>query len=218
VRSAATAAAPHYPLRATHYALRTTGWSQQIKKQKTGWPRPCPCPPSDSPTSCAIRDQRGQRRRYWPPSAPWVQWPVRSWAGLRCGPGGQGSNLPPGPLGSVAGGPDRRRGAWFLCPSPLDPGPGGWGKARASRVFPARRSGPQLQVHAPARAVAAHPLAERLQTGPAPLHMPIFTVWRPGLVPIQTGAPAQIRAADRPSDTPAVRRGRCVASVDHTGL
>jgi hypothetical protein len=85
-------------------------------------------------------------------------------------------------------------------------------------VFPARRSGPQLQVHAPARAVAAHPLAERLQTGPAPLHMPIFTVWRPGLVPIQTGAPAQIRAADRPSDTPAVLRGRCVASVDHTGL
>jgi hypothetical protein len=38
------------------------------------------------------------------------------------------------------------------------------------------------------------------------------------LVPIQTGAPAQIRAADRPSGTPAVLPSRYVASVDHTGL
>jgi hypothetical protein len=67
----------------------------------------------------------------------------------------------------------------------------------------------------PARAVAAHPLAERLQTGASFLLQAIFTIW-PGLVPIQTGAPAQIRAADRSSGTPAVLPGRYMASVDHT--
>jgi hypothetical protein len=41
---------------------------------------------------------------------------------------------------------------------------------------------------------------------------------RPIFVPIQTGAPAQIRAADRPPATPAVLPGRYVASVNHTGL
>jgi hypothetical protein len=47
--------------------------------------------------------------------------------------------------------------------------------------------------------------------------IPFYT--RSGLVPIQTtGAPAQNRAADRPSDTPAVLPSRYVASVDHTGL
>jgi hypothetical protein len=44
------------------------------------------------------------------------------WAG--CGPGG--GNLAPGPLGSVAGGPDRRRG-WLLCLSPV-PAAGGHAK------------------------------------------------------------------------------------------
>ena len=47
--------------------------------------------------------------------------------------------------------------------------------------------------------------------------MSIFTTW-PDLVPIQTGAPAQIRAADRSSGTPAVLTSRYMASVDHTGL
>jgi hypothetical protein len=37
-------------------------------------------------------------------------------------------------------------------------------------------------------------------------------------VPIQTGAPAQIRAADCSSGTPAVLTSRYVVSVDHTGL
>jgi hypothetical protein len=64
-------------------------------------------------TSCALRDQRGQRRQYWPPFAPWVQ----GGAGLGWVWSG-GSNLAPGPLGSVAGGPDRHRG-WLLCPLPL---------------------------------------------------------------------------------------------------
>jgi hypothetical protein len=46
--------------------------------------------------------------------------------------------------------------------------------------------------------------------------LPIFTIW-PDRVPIQTGAPAQIRAADRrPSGTPAVLPGRYVTSVDHS--
>jgi hypothetical protein len=50
-----------------------------------------------------------------------------------------GGNLAPGPLGSVAGDPDRHRG-WLLCPSsvPAD-----------------HRPAPQLQVHAPAWAVTA---------------------------------------------------------------
>jgi hypothetical protein len=56
-----------------------------------------------------------------------------------------------------------------------------------------------------------------IQTGKAFLLQAIFTTW-PDLVPIQTGAPAQIRYADRSSGTPAVLTGRYVASVDHTGL
>jgi hypothetical protein len=53
-----------------------------------------------------------------------------------------------------------------------------------------------------------------------PLHTWPFlqlTAW-PDLVPIQTGAPAQIRAAGRSPGTPAVLPSRCVASVDQTGL
>jgi hypothetical protein len=105
------------------------------------------------------------------------------WAG--CGPGGPTWPLGRWPLGSVAGDPDRHRG-WLLCPSPV-PAPAGRGLR--PRVFSAHRPGPQLQVHAPARAVTAHPLAERLQTGPAFLLQAIFATW-PGLVPIQTDAPA----------------------------
>jgi hypothetical protein len=61
-----------------------------------------------------------------------------------------------------------------------------------------------------------------IQTGKGFLLQAIFTeailtIW-PDLVPIQTDAPAQISAADRPSGTPAVLPGRYVASVDHTGL
>jgi hypothetical protein len=84
-----------------------------------------------------------------------------------------GANLAPGPLGSVAGDPDRHRG-WLLCPSSV-PAAAGRG-LRRPRVFSAHRPWPQLQVHAPARAVTAHPLAKRLQTGPAFLQA-IFTLW-----------------------------------------
>jgi hypothetical protein len=45
-----------------------------------------------------------------------------------------------------------------------------------------------------------------------------FYNFLPGPGPIQTGAPSQIRAADRPSGTPAVLPSRYVASVDHMGL
>jgi hypothetical protein len=57
-----------------------------------------------------LRDQRGQGPRIWPPFAPWVQVGAGMgwlWSG--------GSNFAPGPLGSVAGDPDRHRG-WLLCP------------------------------------------------------------------------------------------------------
>jgi hypothetical protein len=55
-----------------------------------------------------LRDQRSQGPRYWPPLAPWVQ----GGAGLGWVWSG-GSNLAPGPLGSVAGDPDRHRGWLF---------------------------------------------------------------------------------------------------------
>jgi hypothetical protein len=102
-----------------------------------------------SQTSCAISDQRSQGARYWPPFAPWVQCPVRSWVGLGagCGPGGPTWPLGAGPLGSVAGGPDRHRG-WLPCPSPVPAPPAGRGLR--PRVFSAHRPLPQLQVHAPA--------------------------------------------------------------------
>jgi hypothetical protein len=100
--------------------------------------------------------------KFWPPFAPWVQ----GGAGMGWVCSG-GPNLAPGPLGLVAGDPDRHRG-WLLCPSSVP------------RVFSAHRPLPQLQVHAPACAVTAHPLARRLQTGRGFLYIPISTVW-PGL-------------------------------------
>jgi hypothetical protein len=109
------------------------------------------------------------------------------WAsiGLRCGPGGPTWPLAPGPLGSVAGDPDRHQG-WLFCPSSV---PAAGGRGLRPRVFSAHRPWPQLQAQAPARVVTARPLAKRLQTGHAFLLQAIFTIW-PDLVPIQTGAPA----------------------------
>jgi hypothetical protein len=68
-----------------------------------------------------LRDHGGQGAKPWSAFVPWVQGGL-GWAG--CGPGG--GNLAPGPLGSVAGGPDRRRG-WLLCLSPV-PAAGGHAK------------------------------------------------------------------------------------------
>ena len=96
-----------------------------------------------------------------------------------------GANLAPGPLGSVAGDPDRHRG-WLLCPSSV---PAAAGRGLRPRVFSAHRPLPQLQVHAPAWGVTPHPLAKRFQTGKGFLLQAIFTIW-PDLVPIQTDAPA----------------------------
>jgi hypothetical protein len=96
--------------------------------------------------------------------------PGRSWAGLGVV---RGSNLAPGPLGSVAGGPDRHRG-WLLCPSSI---PAAGGPRLRPCVLGSRRPAPQLQVqvHAPVWGVTPHPLAKRRQTGTGFLHMPIFT-------------------------------------------
>jgi hypothetical protein len=47
--------------------------------------------------------------------------------------------LAPGPLGSVAGDPDRHRG-WLLCPSPV---PAAAGRGLRPRVFPAHMPLPQ---------------------------------------------------------------------------
>jgi hypothetical protein len=121
--------------------------------------------------------------------------------------------LAPGPLGSVAGDPDRHRG-WLLCPSSV---PAAAGRGLRPRVFSAHRPGPQLQVQDSVMGWQPIVGIAYIQTGPAFLLQAIFTTW-PDLVPIQTDAPAQIRAADRSSGTPAVLPSRYMASVDHTGL
>jgi hypothetical protein len=123
-----------------------------------------------------------------------------------------------GPLSSVAGDPDRHRG-WLLCPCPYRrrcrPG------AEAARVL-----GPW------ALALAAAP-----STGfgngavphcwhcvyPRPLKLPSHAHFhnRSGQILCRFRLALrrkQIRAADRPSGTPAVLPSRYVASVDHTGL
>ena len=96
-----------------------------------------------------------------------------------------GSNLAPGPLGSVAGDPDRHRG-WLLCPSSV---PAAAGRGLRPRVFSAHRPGPQLQVQD--SVMGRRPIVgiAYIQTGHAFLLQAIFTIW-PDLVPIQTGAPA----------------------------
>jgi hypothetical protein len=88
-------------------------------------------------TSCAIKGQRSQGTRYWPPFAPWVQ--GGAGVGWVCS---GGSNLPLGPLGSVAGDPDRHR-SWLLCPSSVLAAAG---RGLRPRVFSAHGPPPQLQV------------------------------------------------------------------------
>jgi hypothetical protein len=101
-----------------------------------------------------------------------------------------GSTLAPGPLGSVAGDPDRHRG-WLLCPSSV---PAAAGRGLRPRVSSAHRPAPQLQVRDSVMGWQsivgiAYIQLRDIQTGASFLHMPIFTIW-PDLVPIQTGAPA----------------------------
>jgi hypothetical protein len=81
-------------------------------------------------------------------------------------------NLASGPLGSVAGDPDRHRG-WLLCPSSV---PAAAGRGLRPRPPPAHRPGPQLQVQD--LVMGRRPIAgiAYIQTGPASLHMPTSTV------------------------------------------
>jgi hypothetical protein len=91
-----------------------------------------------------------------------------------------GSNLAPGPLGSVwpvTGGPDRHRG-WLLCPSSVLAAAG---RGLRPRVFSAHGSVPQPQVQDSV-------MGRRPIVGIAYIQT-IFTIW-PDLVPIQTDAPA----------------------------
>ena len=79
--------------------------------------------------------------KYWPPFASWVQGgPKTSWRWSR------GSNLVTGPLGSVAGEPDRRQ-RQLLCLLPVQVA----GDRLARRcVCSAHRPSGSMQVHAPA--------------------------------------------------------------------
>jgi hypothetical protein len=54
----------------------------------------------------------------------------------------EGSNLAPGPLGSVAGDPDRHRG-WLIFPTSV---PAAAGRGLRPRVFSAHGPGQQLQL------------------------------------------------------------------------
>jgi hypothetical protein len=96
-----------------------------------------------------------------------------------------GSNLAPGPLGSVAGDPDRHRG-WLLCPSSV---PAAAGRGLRPRVFSAHRPAPQLQVQDSVMGWQPIVGIAYIQTGKGFLLQAIFTIW-PDLVPIQTDAPA----------------------------
>jgi hypothetical protein len=79
-------------------------------------------------SSCANREARGGN--FTPPSPPWVQWAAgMGWEWPR------GSNLVTGPLGSVAGEPDRRQ-RQLLCLPPVQAA-GAWQVRR--RVFSACR-------------------------------------------------------------------------------
>jgi hypothetical protein len=93
--------------------------------------------------------------------------------------------LAPGPLGSVAGDPDRHRG-WLIFPSSA---PAAGGRGLRPRVSSAHRPWPQLQVQD--SVMGRRPIVgiAYIQTGHAFLLQAIFTTW-PDPVPIQTGAPA----------------------------
>jgi hypothetical protein len=83
-----------------------------------------------------LRDQGGQERKCYPTGYP-LYGSRGGWDGLGVVWSGV-SNLAPGPLGSMAGDPDRHRG-WPLCAPP---------PYRRLRVFSAHRPAvPQLQVH-----------------------------------------------------------------------
>ena len=105
-----------------------------------------PASPLRSPT----RSGRQQGGSFTPPSPLWVQWAAgMDWRWSR------GSNLVTGPLGSVAGEPDRRQ-RQLLCLLPVQVA----GARQARRcVCSAHRTWPQMQIHAPAWGVTRLPTA-----------------------------------------------------------
>jgi hypothetical protein len=106
-------------------------------------------------SSRANREARG--RNFTPPSPPWVQWAAgMGWRWSR------GSNLVAGPLGSVAGEPDRRQ-RQLLCVLSVQVA-GAWQVRRL--VCSAHMPWPQMQVHAPSARVdepVLRPLVQLLE-------------------------------------------------------
>jgi hypothetical protein len=100
-----------------------------------------------------------------------------------------------------------------LGPLPPPPVLAAAGRGLRPRVFPAHGPPPQLQVQDAVMGQRPVVGIAYIQTGGDLLLQAVFTTW-PDLVPIYTGAPAQIRAADRPSGTPAVLPSIYMASVD----
>jgi hypothetical protein len=143
-------------------------------------------------TSCAIRDQRcqrGQRRRYWPPFAPWV--PTANAGPWAAGPGGRCRwRWPVAPTGTGAG---------SSAPPPYRRLPStGFGNMAAPRcwhcVYPDR-----LKLPSPAH-------FHNSQSGQVLCRITL-ALWR------KSGPRVAL-----PAGTPAVLPGRYVALVDPTGL
>jgi hypothetical protein len=196
----------------------------------------------------AISDQRGQpgqqgpgpgpgprigTRARRPPVAPpepsgyglWVHGRGRAgaswmWSG--------GSNLAAGPLGSVAGDPDRHRGlaplSSLLCPSPVPAAAAGRGLR--PRVFSAHGPGrPQLQAPStccPGKGCNSPSSGSTFsdRTSLPFRHMPISIIW-PDHVPIQTHWRSRRRKPGPRIALPAHRLYYPIdmwPPVDHTGL
>jgi hypothetical protein len=104
----------------------------------------------------AARSEGEQGRTVTPPSPPWAQWaPETGWRWSR------GSNLVTGPLGSVAGEPDRRQ-RQLLCLLPVQVA-GAWQAGRC--VCSAHGPSPQMQVQSTAAGVAPLPTPSKISSG-----------------------------------------------------
>jgi hypothetical protein len=120
-----------------------------------------PCHPPFHPRGPAARSMRhgAEISHHRAPHGPAQG---GGWAGMGVVRGG--GNLAPGPLGLVAGDPDRHWG-WLLCPSSVLAAAG---RGLRPRVVSSHRPWPQLQVHAlPGMCCNSHPLAKHLQSGHA---------------------------------------------------
>jgi hypothetical protein len=138
-------------------------WPFRLPASGFRWPVASgPCHPPFHPRGPAARSMRHGAEISHHRAPP--HGPAQGGAGLGWVWSGGGGNLAPGPLGLVAGDPDRHWG-WLICPSSVLAAAG---RRLRPRVVSSHRPWPQLQVHAlPGMCCNSHPLANHLQTGHA---------------------------------------------------